>query len=97
MRFGHKQKKEDDDVKRRAASPDKAFEGSWLGVDTERYPVPLLLLQDELMNDLCVGKKRGEIMRNKEYITVWFTSYMLSWLKEQFTNQLKHFSRVHVK
>ncbi len=70
MRLGHKQKKEDDDVKRRAASPDKAFEGSWLGVDTERYSVPLLLLQDELMNDLCVGKKRGEIMRNKENISL---------------------------
>lgn len=38
-------------------SPDKAFEGSWLRVDTQRYPIPLLLLQDELMNDLYVGEK----------------------------------------
>jgi len=52
--------------KKREDSPDKAFEGSGLGVDTQWYPIPLLLFQDELMNDLYSEGKRGRMMRNKQ-------------------------------
>lgn len=44
---------------RRVVLPDKAFESSWLGVDAERYSTPLLLFQNELMDDLCGGKQHA--------------------------------------